>query len=109
VHVDTEGIHPDITLLNAPNYPGSLLIDVSLVQSFPGSQDPSRPLSAHEATLYSRLPRSMQVNITQKNKYLRICADNVVYFLPFIVVSNGYIHPSAQEFLRKLAHQAFFY
>jgi len=41
---ETEGKSPDITLLNAPNYPGPLLLDISLVQSFPGSQDPSRPL-----------------------------------------------------------------
>lgn len=114
-HDETEGRRPDITLLNAPNYPGPLLIDVSLVQSFPGSQDPSRPLSAREATLYSTIldhpaqRTSASQHNAKNNKYLRVCADNGVSFLPFIVESNGYIHPSAQEFLRDLAHQASFY
>jgi hypothetical protein len=101
--------------VNAPNYPGPLLIDVSLVQSFPGSQDPSRPLSAREATLYSTIldhpaqRTSASQHNANNNKYLRVCADNGVSVLPFIVESNGYIHPSAQEFLRDLAHQASFY
>ena len=109
-HDETEGRRPDIALLNAP-----LLIDVSLVQSFPGSQDPSRQLSAREATLYSTIldhpaqRTSASQHNAKNNKYLRVCADNGVSFLPFIVESNGYIHPSAQEFLRDLAHQASFY
>jgi hypothetical protein len=50
VHDETEGRRPDITLLNAPNCPCPLLIEVPLVQSYPGSQDPSRLLSGHKAT-----------------------------------------------------------
>ena len=41
---ETEGKRPDITLLKVPNYPGPLLLDISLIQSFPGSRDSSRPL-----------------------------------------------------------------
>ena len=41
---ETEGKRPDTTLLKASYYPAPLLIYISLVQSFPGSQDPSRPL-----------------------------------------------------------------
>jgi hypothetical protein len=110
-HDETESRRPDITLLNAPNYPGPLLIDVSLVQSFPGSQDPSRPLSAplfhhprpFRSTHFGKLTKR------KNNKYLRVCADNGVSFLPFIVELNGCIHPSALEFLRDLAHQVSFY
>jgi hypothetical protein len=54
-HDESEGRSPDVTFLNASNYPGPLLIDVSLVQSLPGSQDPSRLLSAREANLYSTI------------------------------------------------------
>jgi hypothetical protein len=110
-HDETEGRRPDITLLTAPNYPGPLVIDASLVQSFPGSQDPSRALSAREATLYSTIldhpaqRTSASQHNAKNNKYLRVCADNGVSFLPFI----GYIQPSAQEFLRDLAHQASFH
>ena len=83
-HDETEGGRPDITLLNALNYPGPLLIDVSLVQLFPGSQDPSRPLSAREATLYSNIldHLAQRTSASQHNakndKYLHVCADNGV-------------------------------
>jgi len=49
--------------------------------------------------------------VTQRenDKYLRICVDNGVSFLLFIVESNGCLHPKAQEFLRDLVHQVSFY
>ena len=84
---------------------------MSLVQSFPGSQDPSWSLSAREATLYSTIldHPAQRTTASQHSakyiKYLRVCADNGVSFLPFIVESNGYIHPSAQEFFRDLQIQ----
>ena len=105
----------DITLLKAPNYPGPLLLDISLVQSFPGSQDPSRPLPNRAAAIYRNIldhpdQRTSALSHNAKNnKYLRVCADNGVSFLPFIVESNGYLHLKAQEFLRDLAYQASFY
>jgi hypothetical protein len=63
-------------------------------------KQPSIPLSS---TI--QLNALRQVNTTQKNKYLRVCADYGVSFLPFIDEINGYIHPSAHEFLRDLQSQ----
>jgi hypothetical protein len=70
---------------------------MSHVQSFPGSHNPSRPLSAREAILYSTIldHPAQRTSASQHNaknyKYLRVCADNGVSFLPFIAESNGYI------------------
>jgi hypothetical protein len=36
-----EGLRPDHTVFNATNYNASLLVDNSVVQSFPGSKNPS--------------------------------------------------------------------
>ncbi len=50
--------------------------------SFPGSQDPSRPLSTHEATLYSTIldhpaqRTSASQHNAKNNKYLRVCVPS---------------------------------
>jgi hypothetical protein len=57
-----------------------------LVQSFPGSQDPSRSLSDRKATLFSTIldhpsqRTSASLRNAKNNKYLRVYADNGVSF-----------------------------
>ena len=33
---ENEGLRPDLSVFNAPNYNAPLLVDISVVQSFPG-------------------------------------------------------------------------
>ena len=37
---ENKGLRPDLTVTNAPNYNAPLLVDVSVVQAFPGSKTP---------------------------------------------------------------------
>ena len=111
-----EGRRPDLTILNAPHQNGRpLLLDISIVQAFPGSHNPTRPLPRRPPDYYPTLSqnphsRTSAVAYTAKiNKYQDVCTANGVSFLPIILESNGYIHPEARQFLRDLAKQAAFY
>jgi len=65
---ENEGLRPDLTVFNDPNYSAPLLVDISVVQSFPGSKNPYND---------------------KVNKYQRACNTNGASFLPFIMESNG--------------------
>ena len=86
-----------------PNYNVPLLVDISVVQSFPGSKNPSVPLPRKPLDFYSTLSlqhRTSHSTFNDKvNKYKRACNTNGVSFLPFIMESNGFIHPTSKLFL----------
>ena len=110
---EEEGRRPDLTILNAPHQNGRpLLLDISIVQAVPGSQNPNRPLPRRPPDYYPTLSqnphrRTSAVAYNNKvNKYQDVCTANGVSFLPIIIESNGYIHPEARQFLRDLAKQA---
>ena len=52
---ENEGLRPDLTVFNAPNYNAPLLVDISVVKSFPGSKNPSAPLPRKPPDFYSTL------------------------------------------------------
>ena len=112
---ETENKRPDLTVLNAPHYHGPLLIDVSIVQAYPGSMNPTAPLPRTPPDFYPSLhnrPQSRTASARYNfkvNKYQVLSAANGVSFLPFIMESNGYIHPNSAKFLLDLAHQASFF
>ena len=92
-----------------------LLLDISIVQAFQGSRNPTLPPPRRPPDYYPTLSqhpqrRTSAVAYTSKiNKYQDVCTANGVSFLPIIVESNGYIHPQARQFLQDLAKQAAFY
>ena len=110
---ENEGLRPDLTVSNAPNYNVPLLVDVSVVQSFPGSKNPSAPLPRRPPEFYSTLSLQHRTSHSayndKVNKYQRACNTNGVSFLPFIMESNGFIHPTSKLFLEDLAKQASFF
>ena len=112
---ETENKRPDLTVLNAPHYHGPLLIDVSIVQAYPGSMNPTAPLPRTPPDFYPSLhnrPQSRTASARYNfkvNKYQVLSTANGVSFLPFIMESNGYIHPNSAKFLLDLAHQASFF
>jgi hypothetical protein len=109
---ETEGLRPDLTVTNAPNYNVPLLIDVSVVQAFPGSKNPSAPLPRKPPDYYPTLSLQHRTSHSayndKVNKYQRACNTNGVSFLPFIMESNGFLHPTSKQFLEDLAKQASF-
>ena len=113
---EDEGRRPDLTILNAPHQNGRpLLLDISIVQAFQGSRNPTLPPPRRPPDYYPTLSqhpqrRTSAVAYTSKiNKYQDVCTANGVSFLPIIIESNGYIHPQARQFLQDLAKQAAFY
>ena len=55
---ENEGLRHDLTVINAPNYNAPLLVDVSVVQSFPGSKNPSAPIPYKPPDFYPTLSPS---------------------------------------------------
>jgi len=110
---ENEGLRPDLTVTNAPNYNAPLLVDVSVVQAFPGSKNPSAPIPYKPPDFYPTLSPSHRTSHSayndKVNKYQRVCNNNGVSFLPFIMESNGFIHPQSKLFLEDLAKQASFF
>ena len=110
---ENEGLRPDLTVTNAPNYNAPLLVDVSVVQAFPGSKNPTAPLPYKPPDFYPTLTPSHRTSNgaynDKVNKYQRVCNTNGVSFLPFIMESNGFIHPKSKLFLQDLAKQASFF
>ena len=98
---------------NAPKYNVPLLVDVSVVQSFPGSKNPSAPLPRRPPEFYPTLSLQHRTSHSayndKVNKYQCACNTNGVSFLPFIMESNGFIHPISKFFLEDLAKQASFF
>jgi hypothetical protein len=91
-----------------------LLLDISIVQAFQASRNPILTPPRRPPDYYTTLSqhphrRTSAVAYTTKiNKYQDVCTANGVSFLPFIIESNGYIHPQARQFLQDLAKQAVF-
>jgi len=114
---EDEGHRPDLTILNAPHQNGCpLLLDISIVQAFKGSHNPTLPLPRHPPDYYyptlfqNPHQRTSAVAYSSKiNKYQDVCTANGVSFLSIIIEFNGYIHPQARQFLQDLAKQAAFY
>ena len=106
---------PDLTILNAPHQNRRpLLLDVSIVQAFQGSRNPTLPPPRRPPDYYTTVShnphrRTSAVAYTNKsNKYQDVCTANGASFLPIIIKSNGHIHPQARQFLQDLAKQACF-
>ena len=105
-------VQPDLTLHNAPQYTVPLLIDVSIVQSFPGSQSPAIPQPRKPPDSHDLLPEQHYSATSHKDKitkYARPCSANGVAFLPLIMESNGFLPPSSHQFLEDLTRQASFF
>ena len=69
---ENEGLRPDLTALNAPNYNAPLLVDISVVQSFPGSKIllhryPASPLISTLPSLFSIEPLIVLTTIKSTN------------------------------------------
>ena len=110
---ENEGLRPDLTVFNASNYNAPLLVDISVVQSSPGSKNPSAPLLRKPPDFYSTLSLQHRTSHSayddKVNKYQRACNTNGASFQPFIMESNGFIHPTSKLFLEDLAKQASFF
>ena len=113
---EEEGRRPDLTILNAPHQIGRpLLLDISIVQAFKRSHNPTRPLPRHPPDYYPTLSQNPHRHTSavayrnKINKYQDVCTANGVSFLPIIIEPNGCIHPEARQSLRDLAKQAAFY
>jgi hypothetical protein len=107
---------PDLSVFDAPNHNKTLLIDVSCVQNFIGSSDPTNP------NLLSRIPPNFltkiiedynsksreghKASIHKKNKYMELSNNHECDFLPFIMENNGYINEEGVDFLQSLAKRA---
>ena len=74
---ENEGLRPDLTVFNASYCNAPLLVDISVVQSFSGSKNPSAPLPRKPPDFYSTLSlqhRTSHIAYNDKvNKYQRAC------------------------------------
>jgi hypothetical protein len=66
---ENEGLRPDLIVLNAPNDNAPLLVDISVVQSFPGSKNPSAPPPRKPPDFYSTV--AMQYVLSTYYRSLR--------------------------------------
>jgi hypothetical protein len=69
---ENEGLRPDLTVFNAPHYNAPLLVDISVVQSFPGSKIlllryPASPLISTLPSLFSIEPLIVLTTINSTN------------------------------------------
>ena len=85
---------------NAVNYNVRLLVDFSVVQSFPGFKIhllryPAGLLTSTAPSLQHRTSHSAYND--KVSKYQRACNTNGVSFLPFIMELNDFIHPTSKD------------
>jgi hypothetical protein len=101
---------PDITVRDAPGHGDTkLLIDLTIVQAFKGSQMGSRDVThGYNRNNYGdRMGRSANTAWTAKDKkYSELVSRHDHHFLPFVLESNGYLHPAADEFISNMAKMA---
>ena len=111
-------VRTDLTVFQPPQYPNQKLqIDATVVQSYPGSNN---PLSKEH--LLQRLPNKFcsrlltnrndncreahRAELAKNNKNGPLCAENNDEFLAFVMETNGYINYEGLKFLKSLAKKA---
>jgi len=112
--VGNENRLPDVTIFDAPGHPhNKLLIDVSVIQSFVGSknatQNPSLPFNFYTKIIEdpdSSCREAHRRFNQKKSDYQQISNENGHHFLPFIMETNGYIHNSSKNLLKRLSEKA---
>ena len=114
----SKGLIPDLSVYDSPQYPNEILeIDCSVVQSFPGSNNPLNPsylklkLTQNYFTkiidnVDHHCRESHRAELAKINKYNESALNCDHKFLPFIMENNGYINKDGIKFLQSLAKKA---
>ena len=104
---DGDGRRPDLTVSNFKNAANQdVLLDISVTQSYPGSQRCSLPTSFSRTQANSVKDNHSEANQAYQkkiNKYSAVAQRNNYLFQPIIFEANGYIHPQSLQCIKDLA------